>query len=81
MQFIVVKPKLIKLVRQDIGVWKEIIDTFSESRLELVYVQAKSIFSCYLVTTGKVIDLLIIFQSLILIAFARAGTPQQITSM
>ena len=81
MQLIIVDSKLIELVGQDIGVGKKIIDTLSEPCLELVYILAKSIFSCYLETTRKVVNLLIFVQSFILIAFARAGTPQQITSM
>ena len=67
-----------EFVGQDVCVRAEIESILAESFLKPDYVKAKSILAGDLVTLREVIDLLVLIKTLILIAFARATTPEKI---
>ena len=70
LQLLVVVVKITKFVRQDVGVRAEIESILAESFLKPDYVKTKSILTSNLVTLRKVIYLLVLIETLILIALA-----------
>ena len=72
LELLLVLVELAELVRQDVGIWHEVEMLLPVTFLHSYDVEAKSIFPCNLVTLRKMVDLLILVQAFIKVAFARA---------
>ena len=70
LQLLVVVVEIAEFIRQDVGVWAEIESILAKSFLKPDYVKTKSILTSNLVTLRKVIYLLVLIETLILIALA-----------
>lgn len=78
LELLVVIVKVAKFIGKDVGVGCEIEGSLSKSFLESDNVEAEAVLPCDLVTLREVVDLLVLVETLVLVALAGAGGPENI---
>ena len=70
LELLVMIVEISELIRQDVRVWTEVKSILSESFLKSDNIEAKTVLASDFVTLGEMIDLLILVETLILVALA-----------
>lgn len=70
--------KVLKLLRYQIGVWQEVKMLLAKTLLHSSDVQGKFILSCDFNAAGKMIDFLVLIQTLIKVSFAVSAGPKHV---
>ena len=81
LQLLIVVVEVTELVGQDVGIRAEIESGLSKALLQAHNIEAETVFSCDFVRLWEVIDLLVLIEAFILVAFAAARTPQNVPLM
>ena len=68
LELLIVVVKVAKLIWQDVSVWAEVKGTLAEPFLQPHDIEAKTVLSRNFITLREVIDLLVLIESLILVA-------------
>ena len=78
LQFLVVVVKVTEFVGEDVGVGTEIKSILAKPLLKPHNIEAESVLPGDLVALREVIELLVLVQTLILVALAGAGAPEDV---
>ena len=78
LQLLVVVVEVTEFIGEDVGVGTEIKSILTEALLKPHNIEAKSVLPGDFVTLREVIELLVLIQTLILVALAGAGAPEDV---
>ena len=78
LQLLIVIVKVAELIGQDVRVWYKVKWLFAETLLHAHHVKAKAVFACNFMALWEVINFLVLVQTLVLVRFAGARTPEQV---
>lgn len=81
LQLLIVVIEITEFIWQDVGIWTKVKRILAESFLKAYNIEAQTILPGNLVALRKVIDLLILVESLILVTLARTWAPEKVPLM